>query len=73
MNVKQLYKGNMETYGTMVFLSKEAEENFSKLNEKELDFVATFLAHNIAESERKIQNDFLKRSVAEHKPTSDLT
>jgi hypothetical protein len=48
-------------YGEMIFFSPEGEENFEKLSQSEKDLVFSILAESIAETERKLQSEFLEK------------
>lgn len=63
----------MEYYSKFIVCDERFKEDFNELSDSQQDFVCGILAHNINQSMIKIQNDILKRSIAEHKPTSDLT
>jgi hypothetical protein len=51
----------MQQFGEMIFFSKEAEENFSKLDDLEKGIAFTILAEHVADMERKLQNEFLEK------------
>ncbi len=62
----------METYSKIIICDEKFKEDFNKLSDSQQDFVCGILANNINQSMLEIENDILKRSFAEHKPTSDL-
>ena len=49
------------------------EEKVKNMSDGELNLFSSFIAHSLNNTMREINDDLLKRSIAEHKPTSDLT
>jgi hypothetical protein len=49
-------------YGKMIFLSKEAEENFANASEGELNAISQLLSQNIRDSQMKINAEMEKVS-----------
>jgi hypothetical protein len=54
---------------SFIFLSKEAEERFSKMNEGEVDMVCEILSQNIYETEYRLQKEFNEKEILPTNPS----
>jgi hypothetical protein len=54
-------------------MNKEMEEKVKNMSDGELNLFSLFIAYSLNNTMREINDDILKRPIAEHKSTSHIT